>query len=68
MGQAHRIEVNDKEMDSRRLQSSSGISGDWLQDPLWIPASEDTQVPHITRRGICLSPAYTLLHAFINSR
>lgn len=44
MGQAHRIEVKDKEMDSRRLQSSSGISGDWSQDPPQIPASEDTQV------------------------
>lgn len=68
MGQAHRIEMKDKEMDSRRLQSSSGISGDWSQDPPRIPASKDTQVPCITQRGICLSPVHTLLHTFIISR
>lgn len=68
MGQAHRIEVKDKEMDSRRLQSSSGISGDWSQDPPQIPASEDTQVPRIRWNGICLSPVQTLLYTFVTSR
>lgn len=68
MGQVHRIEVKDKEMDSRRLQSSSGISGDWSQDPPRIPASEDTQVPRIRWRGICPSPVHTLLYTFIISR